>query len=135
MDVRDTVGAVTGRRHPIGLALLRPTGASRRGIPSGPNSSKGERAVGEVGQDALDAVELGVTFGVGGLLPGLVSLRIDQRAKGWSRFVGRVVAVATSFAIAGTRLPPVEARTNLARRKRAELVLPRRTICCNRSPS
>ena len=40
-----------------------------------------------------------------------------------------------SLAITGTRLPPAEASSIIARRYRTELVLPRRTICCSFSPS
>jgi hypothetical protein len=37
----------------------------------------------------------------------------------------------TNSAITGTRFPPAEASSIIARRYRTELVLPRRTICCS----
>lgn len=41
----------------------------------------------------------------------------------------------TSWAITGTRFPPAEASSIIARRNRTELVLPRRTSCCSFYPS
>ncbi|MEU6418201.1 hypothetical protein ABZ886_12940 [Streptomyces spiralis] len=41
----------------------------------------------------------------------------------------------TSWAITGTRFPPAEAGSIIARWWRTELVLPRRTICCSFCPS
>lgn len=46
-----------------------------------------------------------------------------------------VLVGCTNCAITGTRLPPAEASSIIARRYRTELVLPRRTICCSRCPS
>jgi hypothetical protein len=40
-------------------------------------------------------------------------------------------SACTSFAITGTRFPPTEASSIIARRYRTVLVLPRRTICCS----
>ncbi|WP_452176594.1 transposase [Kitasatospora saccharophila] len=44
-------------------------------------------------------------------------------------------SACTSSAITGTRFPPAEASSIVARRNRTELVLPRRTICCSFCPS
>jgi hypothetical protein len=44
-------------------------------------------------------------------------------------------SACTSFAITGTRFPPAEASSIIARRNRTELVLPRRTISCSFCPS
>ncbi|MET8219012.1 hypothetical protein [Streptomyces hirsutus] len=41
-------------------------------------------------------------------------------------------SACTSFAITGTRFPPVDAGSIITRPWRTELVLPRRTIRCNR---
>lgn len=65
------MGAVVGRRDPVGAALLGP-GCS----PGGTDAQraelvKSEYAVGEVLQEVLDPVEPGVALGIGGLLPGL----------------------------------------------------------------
>jgi hypothetical protein len=40
-------------------------------------------------------------------------------------------SACTSLAITGTRFPPAGANSIIARRKRTEPVLHRRTICCS----
>ncbi|RSM59410.1 hypothetical protein DMH04_55770 [Kibdelosporangium aridum] len=69
MEIRDTVSAVIGRRHPIGPALPSPAGTGGRANAQRTGLVEGEGAIREVVDHVLDAVELDIPIGIGGFLP------------------------------------------------------------------
>nr|WP_157741417.1 hypothetical protein [Jiangella sp. DSM 45060] len=74
------MGVVIGRGHPIGLAFPGPARTAGWAETERAEFVEREGPVREVLQDVLDAVELGIPFGVGGLLPGLRALKRDPAA-------------------------------------------------------
>jgi hypothetical protein len=80
VEVGDAVGAVVGRRQPVGPALFGPAGACGGTYAQRAELLEGERAVREVLQDVFDPVEFGVALGVGGLFPRLGALESDPAA-------------------------------------------------------
>ena len=80
MEIRDTVSAVIGRGHSIGASTFSPADTRGRADTQRPELVKGERAIRELLDHVLDAVEFGVPVGVGGFLPGLGALECDAAA-------------------------------------------------------
>jgi hypothetical protein len=74
------VGAVAGRRDPVRAALSGPAGPAGRADTRRAELGEGEDPVGDVLDDVLDPVQLGIARGVGGLLPGLGALEGDAVA-------------------------------------------------------
>ena len=80
MEVTDAMGAVVGRGVPLGVSLLGPARPGGGADAERSELVERENAVGESLQHVLDAVELGVSLGVGRLLPGLGALEGDAAA-------------------------------------------------------
>jgi hypothetical protein len=66
VEVSDTVSAAICRRDPIGFAVLSPAGPTGGKDTQWPGLLERERAVGDLLQSFLDAVELGVSLGIEG---------------------------------------------------------------------
>lgn len=93
------MGAVVGRRDPIGAALLGPAGSAGGADAQRAELVEGEYAVGEVVQDVLDPVELGVALGVGGLFQVLVRWKVTPRRASRQRRASRPIRITRPWTL------------------------------------
>lgn len=80
MEVADSVGAVVGRGVPLGVAGRGPAETAGGADAERAELVEGEHPVREAVKDLLDPVQLRLTVGVGGFLPGLGALEGDAAA-------------------------------------------------------
>jgi hypothetical protein len=77
VEVADAVSAPVGRRQPVGMALRRPRAAVVGPDRQRPELVEREAAIRVLAGHLLDPVQLFVTLGVAGLLPGPGALKRD----------------------------------------------------------